>query len=138
MVDDFFTPERGPDMSKGGYRPNAGRKARDENGDPVDENGIPLTSFKRKELAQAIKEEHLARQAAVKADLEEGKVVEREAVISACAQAFAACSQSLDAIGDNLEREGFAIEVCERVMALVNSAKEQLALDLEKMHAGTR
>lgn len=78
---------------------------------------------------------HLARQAAVKADLDEEAVVSREAVISAAARAFAACSQSLDAIGDALEREGFAIEVCESVMRLVNAAKEQLALDLEKTHA---
>lgn len=136
MFEDFFTPEeRGPDMSKGGYRPNAGAKKRDADGDPVDENGNKLTAYRRKELAQAIKEEHLARQAAVKADLEEGRVVEREAVISAAAQAFAACSQSLDALGDTLEREGISIDVCEKVMLLVNAAKEQLALDLEKMHA---
>lgn len=136
MFEDFFAgEERGPDMSKGGYRPNAGAKRRDEEGDPVDEFGNKLTSYKRKELAQAIKEEHLARQAAVKADLEEGKVVDREAVISAAAQAFAACSQSLDALGDALEREGISIDVCEKVMALVNAAKAQLALDLEKMHA---
>jgi hypothetical protein len=136
LDDDFFSTEpRGPDMAKGGYRPNAGAKKRDADGDPVDENGNKLTAYKRKELAQAIKEEHLARQAAVKADLEEGRVVERDAVIAAAAQAFAACSQSLDAIGDSLERDGIAIDVCERVMLLVNAAKEQLALDLEKMHA---
>lgn len=91
--------------------------------------------YQRYEIARAEKEMHLARQAAVKADLDEEAVVSREAVISAAARAFAACSQSLDAIGDALEREGFAIEVCESVMRLVNAAKEQLALDLEKTHA---
>lgn len=139
-VDDFFAPAPRMPLGYGGARPNSGPKPKTpkapRGGDtaPPEEGGEP-TAYQRYEQARADKEESMARQAAVKADLDEGQVVDREAVRSGCAQAFAACSQSLDAIGDSLEREGISIEVSERVMTLVNAAKEQLALDLERLHA---
>jgi hypothetical protein len=86
------------------------------------------------ERAKADKEEQLARQAKVKADLDEGAVVSRIAVQNAAIQAFAAISQSLDSIGDVLERDGIELNVCLKVMELINSAKAQLMIDLQKTH----
>jgi hypothetical protein len=136
-TNDFFTIEPRIPSGKGGYRPNAGGRPKGTSQAPpeLDEDGNEkLTHYQRYEKARADKETQLARQAMVKADLDENRVVERVAVQNAAAAAFAACSQALDAIGDMLEREGFAIDVCERVMELVNAAKEQLATDLEATH----
>jgi hypothetical protein len=135
---DFFDTRPRTSLSRGGARPNTGPKPKAPKVPPAPspaEAQEEPSAYKRYEIARAEKEMHLARQAAVKADIDEGAVVSRDAVITAAAKAFAACSQSLDAIGDALEREGLPIEVCERVMELVNAAKEQLAIDLEKTHA---
>lgn len=139
--DDFFAASPRASLTRGGARPNAGRKA--THGKYAKKQAAPTpeeaenepSAYQRYEKARAEKEEALARQAAVKADLDEARVVDREAVITAAARAFAACSQSLDAIGDTLEREGISIEVCERVMQVINAAKEQLATDLERTHS---
>lgn len=136
-LSDLFTIEPRIPSGRGGYRPNAGGAPKGSRNNPpeVDEDGNEkLSHYQRYEKARADKETELARQAKVKADIDEGRVVERVAVQNAAAEAFSACSQALDAIGDMLEREGFAIDVCERVMQLVNAAKEQLATDLEAMH----
>ena len=138
---DFFNetpPLVRASLSRGGARPNTGPKPKTPKVPeaPSPEEAITNPSaYQRYERARADKEEHLARQAAVKADLEEGSVVRRDAVATAASRAFATCSQSLDAIGDTLERDGIPLDVCEKVMVLVNQAKQQLANDLEKTHA---
>lgn len=141
-LSDFFTLEPRVPTGRGGYRPNAGAKKGNQNAKgrgknepktpPPEEQGD--SAYSRYENARAEKELHLARQAAVKADLDEGAVVYVQSVADAAAQAFAACSQSLDAIPDMLEREGIPVEVAQRVGELINASKAQLAADLEQMH----
>ena len=121
------------DYSRGGARANSGPKKGHRSATqatPDDE----LTDYQRKERASADKEYHLSRQAAVKADIDEGRVVDRQAVVDAAARAFSKCSQALDAIGDILERDGFEPLLCEKVMELINAAKSKLAADLEESH----
>lgn len=134
-INSFFGAPPAPRISSGhgGARPNSGPKKGHKSrpkSTPVEE----LTDYQRMERAKADKEEQLARQAKVKADLDEGRVVLREAVQNASIQAFAAISQSLDSIGDVLEREGIELKVCMKVMELINAAKLQLMSDLRKTH----
>ncbi len=129
----------------GGARPNAGRKKRNPDGS-LKEGGAPRDSvddmfgldessesaYSKYEKARAEKEYHLARQAAIKADFEEGRVVQRAAVQTACARAFATISQSLDAIPDVLERTlGISPETAEAVGDIIAASKGQLMKDLE-------
>ncbi len=130
-LSDFFSDEPRIPVGRGGHRPNAGPKPKVP---PAPKPGDTPTAYQRYEAARAEKEEAMARQARVKADLDEGAVVNRQAVRDAAAKAFAACSQALDSIGDILEREGHGHEVAERVMELINAAKEQLATDLEQTY----
>lgn len=123
----------------GGKRRGAGQKAKSDRNNERDEQG--RTPYQRYEIHRAAREEaaaekelQLARQAKVKADIDEGKVVDRQAVADAAAKAFSKCSQALDAIGDVLERDGFEPALCERVMELINAAKAKLAADLEASH----
>lgn len=118
----------------GGARPNSGPKKGHKSAKKRGQDGEELTDYQRMERARADKEEQLARQAKVKADLDEGAVVSRDAVQNAAIQAFAAISQSLDSIGDVLERDGIELKVCLRVMELINSAKSELMSDLRKIH----
>jgi hypothetical protein len=120
-------------------RRNAGQKADEDRNRERDENG--RTPYQRYEIHRADREEaaaekelQLARQAKVKADIDEGKVVDRQSVITASAKALSKCSQALDAIGDVLERDGFEPALCERVMELINAAKAKLASDLEETY----
>lgn len=127
----------------GGARPGAGRKKRNPDGslaaperDSLDDLfGIDEpkeSAYAKYERARAEKELHLARQAAVKADFEEGCVVDRVAVQTACARAFATISQSLDAIPDVLERTlGISPEIAEAVGDIIAASKTQLIKDLE-------
>lgn len=116
----------------GGARPRAGRKKAADKAQA--EPGEKETPYQRFERARADKEEALARQALVKAALEEGVVVSREAVQAAAAKAFSMCSQSLDAIPDNLERQmALAPEIAEKVAQYINEAKAQLAEDLQRL-----
>jgi hypothetical protein len=131
-VEEFFDPQPDFPLGRGGVRRGAGRKPKAEAAPP--EAGEELTPYQRYERARAEKEEQLARQARVKADLDEQKVVDRQAVRDATAQAFAAISQSLDAIPDILERDGVAIDVAQRVGDLIAEAKSQLANDLEQVY----
>lgn len=131
--DDFFGDAPTMPTGRGGKRPRAGRKAKSEMAPAPGSGEQQLTPYQRFDIARADKEEALARQAQVKADLEEGLTVLRTEVESEVAKAFAACSQALDAIGDNLERDGIEPLVCEKVMAHINEAKAQLARDLEAM-----
>lgn len=137
FVDFFATPStKRIGLGRGGARPNSGPKPKEKLAALTPEEAIANPSaYQRYEAARADKEMHLARQAAVKADLDEANVVLRDSVATAAARAFATCSQALDAIGDNLERDGIPIDVCEKVMKHINSAKEQLAIDLEKTYA---
>lgn len=115
------------------------RKRNPEDGNiPADADDSKLTAAQRYQKGRADKEYNLARQAAVKADLDEKIVVNRQAVQDASAKAFAACSQALDSIGDQLERDGFSQDVAERVMEIVNAAKQQLAEDLERTYEANR
>ena len=131
---DFFAPVVPKYSGRGGARPNTGPKpghVRAGLSTPVEE----LNDYQRMERAKADKETALARQAEVKANLDEGLVVERAAVQTACAKAFAAISQMLDALPDTLERQlGLAPDVAERVGLLIAEAKSQLAEDLRKAH----
>lgn len=144
-VSHFFDTEPAIPSGRGGYRPRAGAKKGNQNAKgrgnnapkttaEHDEDGQPMSAYARYEHARAEKELHMARQAAVKADLDEKAVVYVQQVADAAAQAFAACSQSLDAIADMLEREGMPLEVTQRVAELVNAAKSQLSAELEKMY----
>lgn len=127
----FFDPP--PKVGRGGARANSGPKPGHKRvGAETPEE--ELTDYQRLERAKADKEVQLARQAKVKADLDEGSVVYRDQVQIAAAQAFAAISQSLDAIPDALERDGIDIDVCEKVGNIINAAKMQLMRDLEKTH----
>lgn len=135
-VDDFFEAAASPaefPLGHGGARRGAGRKPRSQAA-PA-EAGEELTPYQRYERARAEKEEQLARQARVKADLDEERVVDRQAVRDAAAQAFAAISQSLDAIPDVLERDGVGIDVAQRVGELISEAKSQLTEDLQRLYA---
>lgn len=128
---DFFDTPSMP-TGYGGARPRAGRKKAEDKAQALP--GEDDTPYQRFERARADKEEALARQAAVKADLEEGVVVRRDAVQAGAAKAFSMCSQSLDAIADNLERQlGVSQEVAERVAQFINEAKSQLAQDLQRL-----
>lgn len=119
---------------RGGYRAGAGRP-RDADRAPA-RPGETETPHQRYERARADKEEALARKAQVQADLDENLVVSRAAVQAGAAKAFALCSQSLDAIADNLERQlGVAPEVAEKVGQFINEAKSQLAEDLRRLGA---
>lgn len=134
-LDSFFAapPEPKTSNGHGGARPNSGPKKghkRASSSTPTEK----LTDYQRMERAKADKEEQLARQAKVKADLDEGAVVSRESVQTAAVQAFAAISQSLDSIGDVLERDGIDLKVCMKVMELINAAKTQLMCDLRDIH----
>lgn len=141
-TDDFFSdfrdergfPTTAVRVGRGGARPNTGPKAGHQRVGAETPTG-ELNDYQRLERAKADKETALARQAKVKADLEEGRVVDREAVRQVAAQAFAAISQALDAIPDALERQlGLPPETAERVGALINAAKSQLVEDLKKTH----
>lgn len=136
FVDDFFgapaSPPQDFPLGRGGARRGSGPKPKAEKA-PA-EDGDELTPYQRYERARAEKEEQLARQARVKADLDEQKVVDRQAVRDASAQAFAAISQSLDAIPDILERDGIGPDVAQRVSDLIAEAKSQLASDLERVY----
>ncbi len=141
----FFDDGPAIPTGRGGYRPNAGAKKGNQNAKgrgnnepkPPDDEPQKESAYSRYEKARADKELHMARQAAVKADLDEGLVVYVQQVADAAAQAFAACSQSLDAIADMLEREGIPLEVTQRVAEIVNKAKTQLSVELEKMYGST-
>jgi hypothetical protein len=131
MNTDFFDNPSMP-TGYGGARPRAGRKKAEDKAKA--QPGEEETPYQRFERARADKEVSLARQAEVKANLEEGVVVYREAVQSGAAKAFAMCSQSLDAIADNLERQlGVAPEIAEKVAKYINEAKAQLAEDLQRL-----
>lgn len=132
----FFAPSPAVVISSGhgGARPNSGPKKGHRSAKKAANNAEQLTDYQRMERAKADKEEQLARQAKVKADLDEGEVVHRDSVQRASVQAFAAISQSLDSIGDVLERDGIDLKICLRVMSLINAAKEQLMRDLQAIH----
>lgn len=131
-VEDFFSAPPDFPLGRGGTRRGAGRKSK-ASAEPVAANE-ELTPYQRYERARAEKEEQLARQARVKADIDEQQVVDRQAVRDATAQAFAAISQSLDAIPDILERDGIAADISQRVGDLIAEAKSQLANDLERVY----
>ena len=131
--DGLFDDTTPINSGRGGARSNAGRKTAKERQGPKVEAGEP-TLYQKHTMAKIEREQQLARQAKVKADIEEGVVVLRESVRVQSARAFAVCSQALDSIGDMLERDGHPVEVSLRVMELVNAAKQQLAIDLEKIH----
>ena len=135
-INSFFGAAPTPQISTGhgGARPNSGPKKGHKSAKKGTDNAEQLTDYQRMERAKADKEEQLARQAKVKADLDEGSVVSRESVQNAAIQAFAAISQSLDSIGDVLERDGIELKVCMRVMELINAAKLELMNDLQKTH----
>lgn len=119
--------------SRGGARPNSGPKPGHQRAS-VDTPDEELTDYQKLERAKAEKEFHLARQAKVKADIEEGRVVARDQVVSEAAKAFAAISQSLDAIPDALERDGIDADVAAKVGEFINAAKLELMRDLEKTY----
>lgn len=127
-----------PGMARGlgGARPRAGKKKNADRApaNPTPEQQQTMTAYQRYDLARAEKEEQVARSAKVKADLDEKMVVDRQSVRDATARAFATCSQAIDAIPDTLEREGIALDVCERVAEIINAAKEQLVADLERAY----
>lgn len=115
-----------PTMGRGGARPNAGRKTRDEEEDSDYVNYGKARA--RKEAAQADKAEIEAAQMA-------GSIVDRNAVRDAVAKAFSTISQSLRAIPDSLERQiGLAPEIAEKVGAMIDEAMGELANELEEIH----
>lgn len=117
---------------RGGARPNSGPKKGHKRAG-ADTPHEELTDYQRLERAKADKEEHLARKAKADADLEEGRVVDREAVRAAVAKAMSACSQALDAIPDHLERQtGLNPDQIELVERIINESKAKLADDLRK------
>lgn len=121
---------------RGGYRPNAGRKSTKTHKSATDETpDEKLTDYQKLERARAEKEIHLARQAKVKADLDEGRVVQIEIVEAICAQAFAAISQSLDSIADSLERKlSLDPKTLEAISKIINEGKQRLHDDLQKAY----
>jgi len=134
-IDEFFADATliKTSVGRGGARPNTGPKRGHKSATSNTPEG-ELTDYQRLERAKADKEEQQARSAKVKADLDEGSVVYRDAVESAAAQAFAACSQSMDAIPDALERDGIDPDICIKVGEIINTAKMQLMKDLEKTY----
>lgn len=131
---DFFDDHPQPSMplGYGGARPRAGRK-KDADRAPA-AGSAEETAYQRYERGRGDKELALARQAEVKANLEEGVAVRRDAVQAAAAKAFSMCSQSLDAIPDNLERQmALDPEIAAKVGQYINEAKAQLAEDLQRL-----
>ena len=111
---------------RGGARPGAGRKP---------ETKASRETHDEYSKARAKKEKWLAEQAELKYRVESGQYVPREDVRQATAIAFAAVSQTLRAIPDNLERRlGLAPEVAEEVDVLITEALAVLADDLEKLN----
>lgn len=133
--DEFFSPpEPRISFTRGGPRPNSGRKPGHKSATaevPTEQ----LTEYQRLERAKADKEEQLARQAKTKADLDEGATVMRESVQIATATAYAVIAQSLQAIPDNLERQlGITPDVAEKVREMIDEALGELSNDLKQIH----
>jgi len=85
--------------------------------------------------ARADKEESLAKMAEHNFAVESGKYVPREEVQRASAVAFAAVSQTLRSIPDNLERRlGISPEISEQIAYQIDDIMGDLADDLEAMH----
>ncbi len=130
-LESFFEDTPPPIPTNGGRREGAGRKpgsktARDKETGETEAQKYAKGKA-RHELAKAQKAE-------VEAAIALGAVVDRLAVREACAKAFAACSQSLDSIPDDLERTlGVEPDVAIRVRDLIDAAKAALAVDLQKM-----
>lgn len=130
-LESFFEDPAPPIPTNGGKREGAGRPkgaktARDKKTGETQAEKF-AEGRARKELANAQKAE-------VDAAIALGAVVDRIAVREACAKAFAACSQSLDSIPDDLERTlGVEPDVTIRVRDLIDAAKAALAADLQKM-----
>jgi hypothetical protein len=129
-TNDFFTPVM--PRGRGGARPGSGPKPKAARAQA--ESDGEQTPYQQYEKGRAAKEQALARKASVEADIAEGLVVSRAAVQAAAAKAFAMCSQSLDAIADNLERQlAVPPEIAEKVAIYINEAKAQLAEDLKNL-----
>lgn len=110
-------------------RPGAGRKV----GGPKNTKDIQ-DIHEDFSAARAKKETWLAEQAELNFKIAAGQYVPREDVQHASATAFAAISQTLRSIPDNLERKlGLSPEVAEEVSRLIDDAMEELSADLEKM-----
>lgn len=129
FADDLFAEPRIPDGKNGGARPGAGRKK----GTKITE--AAKTDYEKYNAAKAEKEIWLAQKAEHDFKVMSGEYVPREDVRRASATAFAAISQTLRAIPDNLERRlGLAPEVAEEVSRLIDDAMGALAADLEAMN----
>ena len=130
-LESFFEDTPVPPPGRGGKREGAGRKPGTKTARDKQTGETQAAKYAegraRKELAQAQKAE-------VDAALALGSVVDRLAVREACAKAFAACSQSLDSIPDDLERTlGVDPDVTMRVREQIDAAKAALAADLKRM-----
>jgi phage terminase Nu1 subunit (DNA packaging protein) len=124
--EDLFSDEpRIPGGKNGGVRPNSGRKKGTK---------PEVDDYKLYAQSRAKKEEALAGREALKLEIETGKFVPRDDVRQASATAFAAISQTLRAIPDNLERRlGLQPEVAEEVSRLIDEAMGVLSEDLRIM-----
>lgn len=89
--------------------------------------------------SRAEHEEAKAKLAQLSFLVESGKYVARDDVQRASAIAWAAASQTLRAIPDNIERQlGVSPEVSERVALAIDDVMADLAIELEKMHSENR
>lgn len=106
---------------RGGAREGAGRKAAGY------EKPQRVIDF---EQAKARKEAALADMHELQFRIKSGEYVSRDSVRQASATILATVAQTLRSVGDNLERQGVAPDVCAKVDAILAETLAEAARDL--------
>lgn len=133
---DAHAPAPDPVMPQGygGKRPRAGRKSKAERDSNKNKDGTEKTEYQKYETGRARKELALAEKAEMDAAVMAGRLVYREDVQVQTTRLLSACSQSLDAIPDDLESKfGLEPDVVEAIRGLIDSSKQELADKLRLM-----
>ncbi|MEN9317368.1 MAG: hypothetical protein RIS35_3761 [Pseudomonadota bacterium] len=109
---------------RGGARPGAGRKA------GAYEKPERIIDF---EKAKARKEAALADMHELQFRIKSGEYVSRDSVRQASTTIMSAVAQTLRSVGDNLERQGVAPDVCAKVDAILADTLADAARDLRML-----
>lgn len=131
----------------GGAKLNAGRPRNDGTSRFDDPNALAVPSGSvqetmkaynearaKREAADAIKAEVLAKKAILEYEVQQGNYLPRDAIISATARAYSALAQGIRSIPDLLERRlGLDPMVCVKIAEIQDEALASLHVDLEKM-----
>jgi phage terminase Nu1 subunit (DNA packaging protein) len=114
--------------SRAGARKKRSEKSYDELSD------LGYTEYQKYEKGRARRETAAAEKAEMDTGVMAGRLVYREDVQLKSTRAFAMCSQSLDAIPDELEAKfGLDLDLVEGIRAFIDSAKQNLANKLRDM-----